>query len=88
MGLTAHRDVYLVCGERGAEPHDLRVSVARFSQSAFYADFISALAFVQRRGGLLGLFGNVHVHLLGDVVAIIINNLVHFNLWSLLGQPL
>ena len=88
MGLTAQRNVDLVCGQRGAEPHDLRLLVVRLSKLAFNTDFISSFALahsVSRLRGLRGLL--VHVHLHGVVVPII-SNLVHFNLWCVLVQSL
>jgi len=87
MGLTAQRNVDLLCGERGAEPHDLRLLVAHLGKLAFNTDFVSSFAFALGCRNLRGLCSLlVHVHLHGGVF--IINNLVHFNLCRLLVQSL
>ena len=89
MGLTAQRNVDLLCGERGAEPHDLRLLVAHLGKLAFNTDPLSSFAFAfgcSYLRGLCSLLARVHLH--GVVRVLIINNLVHFKLWSLLGQPL
>ena len=89
MGLTAQRNVDLLCGERGAEPHDLRLLVAHLGKLAFNTDFVSSFAFALGCSYLRGLCSLLpHVHLHGVVRVFIIINLVHFNLCRLLVQSL
>ena len=73
MALTAHRDVDLARGERGAEPQDLRLLVARSCKASRNTDACS-LARLQLRRGARRLFCvDVHVCPLRVVAALIIN---------------
>lgn len=81
LGLTAHRDVYLASRQLRAEPQRLRSSAAHFCELALNADFGWPLVLSLGLAALLGLCGLlVHAQLHGVAFAVIIYNLVHFNL--------
>jgi hypothetical protein len=81
LGLTAHGDVYLSSRQLRAEPQRLRLSAAHFCELALNADLGWPVVLYLGLAALLGLCGLlVHVQLHGVVFAIIIYNLVHFNL--------
>jgi len=80
IGLTAHGDVYLTSRQLRAEPQRLRWSAAHFCE-LLNADLGWPLVLYLGPATLLGLCGLLaHVQLHGVVFAIIIYNLVHFNL--------
>ena len=80
-GEAAHGDVYLTSRQLRAEPQRLRWSAAHFCELALNADFGWPFVLYLGPATLLGLCGLLaHVQLHGVVFAIIIYNLVHFNL--------
>ena len=71
--LTAHRDVDLARGERGAEPQDLRPLVARFCKASRNTDACWLARLHLRRGAIRLFCVGVNVCPLRVVAALIIN---------------